>query len=48
MTKLITAFAILIISLLSTQGQQTSNETTVGKFEQGMGNAIELFATFKP
>jgi hypothetical protein len=38
MTKIIVAIALFISSLVSAQGQ----------FEQAMGKAIRLFATFKP
>jgi hypothetical protein len=38
MTKIIVAIVLFISSLVSAQGQ----------FEQGMGKAIRLFATFKP
>ncbi len=48
MTKLITAFAFFVISLLSAQGQHINHDSTIGKFGQGKGEAIELFATFKP
>lgn len=43
MTKLITAFALFVVSLLSAQGQQVSTVPTGGKFEQGMGKAFGLW-----
>jgi hypothetical protein len=43
MTKLITAFALFVITLLSAQGQVTTNETKASKFEQGMGKAFGLW-----
>lgn len=47
MTKLITAFALFVITLLSAQGQVTTNETKASKFEQGMGKAFGLWGEGK-
>jgi len=47
MTKLITAFALFVITLLSAQGQATTTETKVSKFEQGMGKAFALWGEGK-
>jgi hypothetical protein len=41
MTKLITAFALFVITFLSAQGQQSVNPAT-GQFEQGMGKALDF------
>lgn len=43
MTKLITAFALFIITLVSAQGQQAASPATGGQFEQGMGKAFGLW-----
>jgi tetratricopeptide (TPR) repeat protein len=43
MTKLITAFALFVISLISAQGQQVPAESPGGQFEQGMGKAFGLW-----
>lgn len=48
MTKLITAFAFFVITLLSAQGQVATSETkTASKFEQGMGKAFGLWGEGK-
>lgn len=47
MTKLITAFALFVVTLLSAQGQATTNETKASKFEQGMGKAFTLWGEGK-
>lgn len=47
MTKLITAFALFVITLLSAQGQQPTESKAVGKFEQGMGKAFGLWGEGK-
>tara|TARA_R110000868_G_scaffold51116_12_gene162429 strand:+ start:596 stop:1246 length:651 start_codon:yes stop_codon:yes gene_type:complete len=47
MTKLITIFALFVITLLSAQGQQNAIESTGGKFEQGMGKAFGLWGEGK-
>ncbi|WP_367768544.1 hypothetical protein AB3G33_09280 [Flavobacterium sp. WC2421] len=47
MTKLITTFALFVITLLSAQGQQSTMESTGGKFEQGMGKAFGLWGEGK-
>lgn len=47
MTKLITAFALFVITLLSAQGQAPTTETKLSKFEQGMGKAFELWGEGK-
>lgn len=47
MTKLITTFALFVITLLSAQGQQTSTTPVGGKFEQGMGKAFGLWGEGK-
>jgi hypothetical protein len=47
MTKLITAFALFVITLLSAQGQQSVNPATGGQFEQGMGKAFGLWGEGK-
>jgi tetratricopeptide (TPR) repeat protein len=43
MTKLITAFALFVISLISAQGQQIPTLPSGGQFEQGMGKAFGLW-----
>jgi tetratricopeptide (TPR) repeat protein len=43
MTKLITAFALFVISLISAQGQQVPVQSPGGQFEQGMGKAFGLW-----
>ncbi|UQD57413.1 hypothetical protein [Flavobacterium sp. K5-23] len=43
MTKLITAFALFVISLISAQGQQATASSQGGQFEQGMGKAFKLW-----
>ncbi|CAM2963561.1 hypothetical protein [Flavobacterium frigoris] len=43
MTKLITAFALFVITFLSAQGQQAVTPATAGQFEQGMGKAFGLW-----
>ena len=40
MTKLITAFALFVITLLSAQGPQAVTTSPGGQFEQGMGKAF--------
>jgi len=47
MTKLITAFALFVVTLLSAQGQQVATQTTVTKFDQGMGKAFALWGEGK-
>lgn len=47
MTKLITAFALFIITLVSAQGQQAAAPAKGGQFEQGMGKAFGLWKTGK-
>src|SRR3970040_1668378 len=47
MTKLITAFALFVITVLSAQGQQPTESKAVGKFEQGMGKAFGLWGEGK-
>lgn len=43
MTKLITAFALFVITLLSAQGKQAPIQSPDGQFEQGMGKAFKLW-----
>lgn len=47
MTKLITAFALFIITLVSAQGQQAAAPVMGGQFEQGMGKAFGLWKVGK-
>lgn len=47
MTKLITAFALFIITLVSAQGQQAATPVAGGQFEQGMGKAFGLWKAGK-
>jgi len=43
MTKLITAFALFVCSLLAAQGQEASASKTGSQFDQGMGKAFGLW-----
>lgn len=47
MTKLITVFALFVITFLSAQSQTAASQTTPGKFEQGMGKAFGLWGEGK-
>ena len=43
MTKLITAFTVFIITIISAQGQQAIAPANPGQYEQGMGKAFGLW-----
>lgn len=43
MTKLITAFTILVLTFISARGQQSVAPANNGQFEQGMGKAFGLW-----
>jgi hypothetical protein len=43
MTKLITAFTLFIITVITAQGQQSVAPATPGQYEQGMGKAFGLW-----